>query len=669
MLRTALAIAAIAGMAAASAEARPLALADWLDWERAANAQISPDGEEIVYTRRRVDKMQDRWSSELWILAADGSRHRQLTEGGDPRWSPSGDRLAYIDKPDDAEKAGLFVRWMDAEAATSQVAHNLEGPSKLAWSPDGERLAVRARVPREPVWKLDLPGKPKDAEWTEDATVTKRLNYRMDGIGRIEWYNHIFLVPADGGSPRQLTEGDWNVEAQGRLRFTPDGEEILFDGEKTGEGEEDDPFVNHLYAVSVPGGELRRITSQEGNWHSPVPSPDGELIAYTGNEAAETNYKTQQLRVIGRDGANPRVLVEALPAGASDITWADDGESLVYTADFQGDTNVHRVSLDGEQRPVTEGDHRLSLDSLSDTGMAAGIVTDADTTRNVVRFDLESGGNFQQLTDLNGEILADVELGPVEEFTTKSTDGTEVQGWIINPPNYDPEQEYPLLLAIHGGPHAMYGTEYRPMFQFFAARGYVVVYSNPRGSTGYGPDFANAIDNRYPGRRDFEDLMAATDAAIERRAIDTDRLFVQGCSGGGVLTSWVVTQTDRFAAGAARCPVTDWISFSGTADISSWAHERFRPPFWEDPQRWLAHSTLMHVDQVETPTLLMTGARDLRTPIEQAEEFYAALKRRGVPTALIEMKKEWHGTTSKPSNMLRTVKYLDQWFEKHAPQE
>jgi len=679
MIRFASVCAGVAGLllalSAADGAARPLQLTDWLDWERAANPQISPDGERIVYTRSRIDKMQDRWASELWMMTVDGTRHRYLADGGDVRWSSSGDRIAFIDTPEDAKKAGIFVRWMDEDGATSQVARNLEGPSRLAWSPDGETLAVRARVPMTPDWTIELPARPEGAKWTDDPFITDRLHYRMDRVGRKGWFNHIFLVPAEGGTPHQLTEGEWDVgaravgaiDAGGRLRFTPDGSEILFDGLRTENGAEPEPFVSHLYAVSVDDGAIRQITSEDGFWHSPVPSPDGSLVAYTGNAAAETNYKAQQLRVVGIDGSDPRVIVEALPAGASDITWSSDNSGIYYTVDFQGDRNIHFASTEGEHRPVTRGDHQLSLDSVSDGGTAVGILTAPDTTRNVARFDLESGGAFRQLTDLNADILADVELGPVEEFRVVSTDDADVQGWIIDPPDYDPAKSYPLLLAIHGGPHAMYGTEFRPMFQLFAARGYVVVYSNPRGSTGYGPDFANAIDNRYPGRRDFDDLMAATDAAVERRSIDTDRLFVQGCSGGGVLTSWVVGHTDRFAAAAARCPVINWLSFAGTADIVAWAHERFRPSLWEDTRRWLDHSPLMHAPDVTTPTLLMTGEKDLRTPLAQAEEFYSALKRLGVPTRLIAMKDEWHGTSSKPSNMLRTVLYMDKWFAEHDP--
>ena len=660
-------------LAAVSAEARPLELADWLDWERAGDARISPDGAQIVYSRSSIDRVNDRWDSSLWIMDANGEKHRHLVDGGSARWSPSGDRIAYLHGKDG--DTGLYVRWMDAEGATSRVAGRLEGASRLVWSPDGNAIAYRARVPMKPVWPLDLPGKPKDAKWTEDPMVVDDLHYRMDRVGLKKWHNHIFIAPADGGTPRQITSGEWDVGARavgavdggGALVFTPDGEEILFDGMVAEDGSEPEPFLSNIYAVSTDDGAIRRITQDAGYWHSPRVSPDGELVVYTGNEPTETNYQAQQLRLVGIDGADERVLIDNLPAGAGDLTWAADGDGIYYTVDLEGDTNVHYVELDGDHRQVTDGEHRLSLDSVSGDGRAVGIVTTPGVTRNVVRYDISDGDDLAQLTDLNADILHGVELGTVEEFSTDSSDATRVQGWIINPPDYDPAQSYPLLLAIHGGPHADYGSEYRPMFQFFAARGYVVVYSNPRGSTGYGPDFANEIDNRYPGRRDFDDLMAATDAAIRMRNIDTDRLFVQGCSGGGVLTSWTVTQTDRFAAAAARCPVINWISFTGQADISAWAHVRFRPPFWEDSARWLAHSPIMHVDKVTTPTLLMTGVKDLRTPLAQAEEFYAALKRLGVPATLIAMNGEWHGTSSKPSNMLRTVMYLNQWFARYDP--
>ena len=656
----------------ASAEARPLRSTDWLDWERAADAEIAPDGHAIIYTRQHVDKLKDRWRSELWMIDADGGHHRYLTSGGGVRWSPTGDRIAYVDAADG--KAAIHVRYMDAEGATSRIATGLDHPTRLAWSPDGRWIAFRARVPMKPRWTIDLPPRPEGAEWTADATVIDRWQYRLDRVGMKEWYDHIFLVPADGGTPRQLTHGDWDVGARvvgaidigGPLQWTPDGRHILFDGLVVEDGTEPEPFVSHLYALDVADGTIRQITKTPGFWLRPTPSPDGRRIAYVGNAASEVNYPTPQLRVIDFDGGNDRALVAALPAEASDLHWDARGRGVYYTVGEKGSTHIHHVDLKGRDRTVTSGEMRLSLDSMSRDGTAAGIVTAPQVTRNVARIALGSG-KVAQLTDLNGDILHDVELGATETFWTASDDGTRVEGWILTPPDFDPGKRYPMILSIHGGPHAMYGVNFHFDFQVFAARGYVVVYANPRGSTGYGPDFANAIDNRYPGTRDFSDLMAATDAVVGRGFIDPERLFVTGCSGGGVLTSWTVSHTDRFAAAAALCPVIDWISFAGTTDIVAWAYRRFRPDFWQNPKLWLDHSPLMHAPKVKTPTLLMTGNLDLRTPLSQAEEFYSALKYFHVPTKLIVMKDEYHGTQSKPSNMLRTIEYLDKWFSEHDP--
>ncbi|MGF1606156.1 MAG: S9 family peptidase [Rhodothalassiaceae bacterium] len=653
----------------AAADARPLQVEDWLNWERAGGPQISPDGSEIIYTRQSVNKYKDRWDSELWIMNADGSRARFLTDGSSAVWAPTGDRIAFVQK-DDEGRPQLYIRWMDSEGAVSRITKEDMAPSLISWSPDGQWLAFRARVPQEPKWTIDLPGKPKDADWTAEADVIDDMHYRVDRVGRVSWHTHIFVVPADGGTPRQVTKGDWDVGARAigvvdtrtPLTWSQDGSEIIFDGQVLEDGEEADPWISHIYAVTVNGGEIRQITSEEGFWANAALSPDGKTLAYSGSDPAETNYRPVKIKAVGVDGSNERTLVDSLPGSMGDLHWDQDGEGLYYTAQSKGTRNIHYKPMNGKVRLVTEGDQLLTVETISDQGVAVGTMTAPHVTRNIYSVRLDAPESLTQLTDLNADILADVDLGDVEGFWTSSSDDTDVQGWIINPPNYDASKQYPMILAIHGGPHGMYGVEYRPMMQFLAARGYVVAYSNPRGSTGYGPEFANAIDNRYPGRRDFDDLMAATDATIQRRSIDTDQLYVQGCSGGGVLTAWTVINTNRFAAAASRCPVINWISFAGQADIATWSQVRFRPYFWEDPELWLKHSPIMHVQKVETPTLLMTGVKDLRTPLAQAEEFYAALKARGVPTKLIVVQDEYHGTSSKPSNMLRTVLYMDKWF-------
>jgi dipeptidyl aminopeptidase/acylaminoacyl peptidase len=266
---------------------------------------------------------------------------------------------------------------------------------------------------------------------------------------------------------------------------------------------------------------------------------------------------------------------------------------------------------------------------------------------------------------VNEDLLTSVTLGDVEEIWYDSSGGAKIQGWIVKPPAFDQKKRYPMIMEIHGGPHGMYNIGFNFMFQTFAANGYVVLYTNPRGSTGYGSTFGNAIERAYPGV-DYDDLMAGVDATVAKGYVDSRNMFVGGCSGGGVLSSWVIGHTDRFAAAAVRCPVTDWLSFMGHTDIPLFTANFFDAPFWEKPEQWLKQSPLMYVGNVKTPTLVMTGVLDMRTPMPQSEEYYMALKMRGVPSKLLRFEGEYHGTTTKPSNFMRTVLYMLSWYKENS---
>ena len=305
----------------------------------------------------------------------------------------------------------------------------------------------------------------------------------------------------------------------------------------------------------------------------------------------------------------------------------------------------------------------LTVSDINKDGLAAGVRSDPHHSFQLVTFDVGEP-EIDVLVDVNEDVLGRITLGEVEEINYPSLDNFTIQGWIIKPPDFDASKEYPMILVIHGGPHGMYNVAFNYGWQVHAAKGYVVLYTNPRGSSGYGKDFGNAIKNAYPGK-DYNDLMAGVDLVIDRGYIDEDNMFVYGCSGGGVLTSWVVGQTDRFAAASANCPVTNWLSFVGTTDGATW-YRNFEHYPWDDPSEHLRRSPLMHVGNVKTPTMLMTGVNDLRTPISQTEEYYQALKVLKVPTAMIRFNEEFHGTGSKPSNYVRTQLYLDYWFKKHA---
>ena len=636
-----------------------LKLATYLDWESVSNPQISPDGSEIIFTKSWVDKINDRRSSSIHIMNVDGSRMRVLVEdGSSAEWSPSGDRILYT-AGTESEGTEIFVRWMDDEGAATQITHLENSPGNVEWSPDGTQIAFTMSVDSDNPWPISLPGRPEGANWTEGPKVVERLQYRRDRRGYIDGgYTHLFVVPADGGTARQLTDGDWNHNG---VAWTPDGAEILFTSLRV-EDAEHEWRQSDIYSVAVASGDITRLTDRSGPDGSPLPSPDGRLIAFTGNDLTTDTYITPRLYVMDRDGSNVRMISDGFDRRGGGMIWAEDGSGFYMTVRTEGTSNLYFASVRGGVRQVTEGNHMLSVSTIG-SGMAVGTLSDHHRPGDLISFPLGSPGQVTQLTEVNADVLHGVALGEVEEVWYKSVEDYDIQGWIIKPPDFDPSKKYPLILAIHGGPHGMYNVGFNFGWQNHAANGYVVLYTNPRGSSGYGSAFGNAIKNAYPGK-DFDDLMAGVDLVIDRGYVNEQNMFVYGCSGGGVLTSWVVGHTDRFAAASANCPVTNWLSFVGTTDGASW-YRNFEHFPWDDPSEHLRRSPLMYVGNVTTPTMLMTGEGDLRTPMPQTEEYYQALRVLKVPTAMIRFRNEWHGTSSTPSNFLRTQIYLREWFEKH----
>ena len=637
----------------------------YLDWEQVADPQISPDGSQILYTRRWVNKIEDRWDSGLWIMNADGTRNRFLVKGSNARWSPDGSRIAYFA---DGEPKGtqVFVRWMDAEGATSQITRVWENPGGLTWSPDGRSLAFTMLVKSESPWRISMPAAPEGAKWTPAPRVVDRLHYRRDRTGYIEQgATQIFLVPAEGGTPRQLTSGDFGSSELGSgltYSWTPDGRTIVFDGLR--EADADYRYrESYLYAVDVASGAVRQLVSKKGSWSGPEVSPDGRSVAFTGREYGTWSYRANEIWVVGIDGNGLRSLT-TYDRDPGSIRWNPDGSGVFFSLGEQGTSNVYFAGLRGGNRKVTDGVHMLSLSTVSRDLNAVGIRTDPDEAPDIVRYSLRRPQPITRLTNVNADVLDRVKLGAVEEIWYTSSGGARVQGWIIKPPGFDPAKKYPLLMEIHGGPHAMYNVAFSYQLQNFAANGYVVLYTNPRGSTGYGSTFGNAIERAYPSV-DYDDLMAGVDSVIGRGYIDTQRMYVGGCSGGGVLSSWVIGHTTRFAAAAVRCPVINWLSMAGQTDVPLFTYGFFDAPFWEKPDQWIKQSSLTYVGNVKTPTLLMTGELDLRTPMPQTEEYYAALKMLKVPVVMLRFNGEYHGTSSKPSNFLRTQLYMMSWYQKH----
>nr|MBA3269341.1 S9 family peptidase [Acidobacteriota bacterium] len=634
----------------------------YLDLETVSDPEISPDGAQIIYTRGWVDKQADRRETSLWVMNADGSKNRFLARGSNARWSPTGDRIAYTAQTE-PRGTQIFVRYMDAEGAVSQITRVEKTPSGIAWAPDGSSIAFTMGVEAKNAWTIKMPRAPEGAKWVETPRIVERLDYRSDGAGfDDDAYRHIFTVPATGGTPRQLTDGNWNHNG---IEWTPDSKQILFSSLRLPDAEyqwrESD-----IYAVHLDTGAIKQLTTRKGPDGNPQVSPDGKRVAYTGSDWSKDTWQDSKLYVMSIDGTDHRMVSGAWDRSPQSVIWKEDGNGLYFTAQDQGSQNLYLLPIAGvrsdDVQSVTRGTQMLTTASIA-KGKAVGVLTSPQKPGDIVTYDLNSPAQMKQLTNVNDDILAGKKLGAVTEMWYSSADGMKIQGWYVTPPDFDPAKKYPMQLHIHGGPHSMYGVGFNFGWQEHAANDYVILYTNPRGSTGYGSSFGNQIMRAYPSK-DYDDLMAGVDELLKKGFVDQRNMFVTGCSGGGVLTAWTVGKTDRFAAASANCPVIDWMSCVGTTDGASWYYNFEKLP-WEDPSEHIRRSPLTYVGNVKTPTMLMTGVNDLRTPMPQTEQFYSALKLLKVPTAMIRFNDEWHGTTSRPSNFMRTQLYLRHWFDKH----
>jgi dipeptidyl aminopeptidase/acylaminoacyl peptidase len=654
--------------AVATAQPKPRLLdkETFMNMESVGNPEISPDGKQIIFTRTWVDKVKDQYRSNLWIVDVDGSRVRELTSGArndsSPVWSPDGKRIAFLSDRDGTNQ--LHVMWLDTREI-AQLTHLEQAPNGIKWSPDGKLIAFTSFVPdTDPILNIKLPERPRGAEWARSATVVDRLSWASDGRGPVpRGHTHVFVIDATlGGTPRQVTNGKYNHGGQqGGYDWASDGKAIYVSGIRKPEAE----YLrgdSEIYAVDLTTLEIKPLTDRKGPDGNPTVSPNGAWIAYSGYDDKMYTNHVSSLYVMDKNGGGARALAGNLMSSPQNVIWATDNSGVYFSVEEKGSSHVYFAPTSGAARQITSGVHILNAVSVANNGQAAAIRASFQEPGSVVTFNLKDAMKMTKLVDVNTDVLANVKLGDAEELWFTSKDSWKVQGWLIKPANFEAGKKYPMVLWIHGGPWSMYSVAWNWAFQNFAANGYAVLYTNPRGSTGYGQDFVNGIQYSYPGK-DYDDLMAGVDAALAKGFIDEKNLFVCGGSGGGVLTAWIVGHTDRFTAAVSMRPVINWHSFVGTTDGANWYYQFQKRP-WEDPMEFAARSPLNYVANVKTPTMVMTGEADLRTPMGQSEEYYRALKMLKKETLLVRMPDEFHGWR-RPSHQLAQQLYLMAWFEKH----
>jgi dipeptidyl aminopeptidase/acylaminoacyl peptidase len=650
-----------------------LSVMDEFQIQLPTDPQISPDGKKIVYVRRFADPMTDKRYSNLWIINSDGTDHRPITTGNrndvSPRWSPDGLRLAYLSDADGKQQ--LYIRWMDT-GQTARITNLEQAPDSINWSPDGKMLSFSSLVLGKGPHIADLPAPPSGAKWADPPTAYDRLVYRFNGSGYLKpGYMQLFVVDSEGGAPRQVTNGNFpnggNEFSPNRASWTPDGKYLIASVNRHPESDHEYQDTE-VYEFSVADGSFRPLTNRKGPDNSPAVSPNGKLIAYTGYDDRYQGHQTTKLYLMNRDGTGSHSISDKLDRDVQDPQWAPDNGGVFFRYDDQGDSKIAFYSVEGVLKKIA--DHLASTTgaggsgtfSLSHTGLIALTYGRTDNPGDIAISNL---GALKVLTSLNQELLTQEKPGHAEEFSFESSkDNRKIQGWIVHPPDFDPAKKYPLVLEIHGGPFADYGDRFDFEKQVLASKGYVVLYINPRGSTSYGEDFANLIHHAYPGD-DFYDLNSGVDAVIAKGYIDTNNLFVTGGSGGGVLTCWTIEHTERFRAAASLYPVINWYSFALTSDIPFITKYWFPGLPWDNTDNYMQRSLTNLVSKVKTPTLVMTGEADYRTPISEAEQFYEALKLLNVETVLVRVPEEPHGIGRRPSHHIAKMLYIAGWFEQH----
>ena len=644
---------------------------DVFNLQYARDPQISPTSSKIIYVRTKMDIMKDGKSSSIWIVDIDGRNHQKLTSNinneSSPRWSPDGKRITFVSSSDDGNGSEIYIYWVDSKQY-SVISQLNKSPSNLKWSPSGEYIGFSMFMTDNVLSLVTPPKKPKDANWAPPARITDRLKHESDGSGYIDkGFNHLFYISADGGSPVQVTSESYNHKD---FNWSKDSEKIIFSSNYTENWEYD--FRNsEMYSIKINGSSLTQLTNRKGPDYGGVFSPDGKKIAYLGFTDKVQTYQINKLYLMNADGSAKKEIKTALDRNMSSLKWASDGKGLYFKYDNFGNGKIGYISISGKTKKIADNLGGTTIGrpygggsySLSKTDRIAFTMTTPYHPADIAYYD---GRKTDRITSLNNDLLSNRDLGEINEIWYESSvDGRRIQGWIAKPPGFDSNKKYPLIVENHGGPISNYGDRFSPEILLYSASGYVVFYPNPRGSTSYGEEFGNLLYRNYPGD-DYHDVMDGVDRLLELGYVDKNNLYVTGGSAGGIMTAWIVGKTKRFKAAAVIKPVMNWISKTLVADnYFYYANSRYKGQPWENFEEYWKFSPISLVGNIETPTMVMVGTYDLRTPPSEAKQLYHALKIRKIETVYVEIPEAYHGIASKPSQLIAKIDHILYWFNKY----
>ncbi|WNF38397.1 S9 family peptidase [Bacillaceae bacterium IKA-2] len=658
---------------------RPITAEDLCEFKFVGDAQVSPNKDKAAYVLTHVDKEKDGYYSYIYVTDLKGKGRQftshyskdELVKDTAPKWSPDGSTIAF--RSNRTGKNQVWLLHTDGGEAV-QLTDIKQGVGDFVWSPNGSQLALTITGEL----KLTSDKDEEKKEEKSDVKVITRLRYKGDGVGIFnDDRKHVYLFDVETKSYTKITEGEHDFS---QPRFTPDGKTLFYIGTK--EEDKEWGYLPAIWKYDIASKEESLFYQGNGYVMSPSLSPDGKWLAVAGHNRGERSQGNANVLLFSLETGKLTNLTEAFDYTVGNLVgvdakydtaefqliWDSNSSNIYFSATVRGDCQLFKVNLEGDvSAPLSPAKAAVSSYDIVSDDQAVLVLATPHSTGDLVTQDLNNLNNVDTLTDWNQDLYNEIHLSALENFDYKSTDGWDIEGWILKPYGYEEGKKYPMILQIHGGPATAFGNGLHHEMQLMASKGYVVLYTNPRGSQGYGHDFVNAVIGDYGGM-DYEDIIAGVDYALEKfNYINHDQLFVTGGSYGGYMTNVIVTRTERFKAAVTERSICNWHSFYGTSDIgfffTEWQHGH--ADLWDDVEKLINLSPLHYARNVKTPTLILHSEQDLRCPMEQAEQWYIALKRLGVETKLIRFPDENHdlSRSGKPKHRLERLQHLIGWFD------